>query len=111
MPARDCVAIERGPLVYCFEQADQLGGIAVDELTVRSGGLLGERRVTLPGVGETIQVTAEAVESSGVPRRTGRTARTPRPRGTPITAVAIPYFQWDNRDGHAMRVWMPRSDG
>jgi uncharacterized protein len=107
---RGCVAIERGPLVYCFEQADQLDGVAVDDLAVRSGSLLGERRVTLPGVGETIQVTAEAVESTGVPRRTGRATRTPRPRGTPITAVAIPYFQWDNRDGHAMRVWMPRSD-
>jgi len=23
------------------------------------------------------------------------------------TAVAIPYFQWDNRDGRAMRVWLP----
>ena len=29
-------------------------------------------------------------------------------RGTPVTAIAIPYFQWDNRDGRAMRVWMPR---
>jgi len=108
---RGCVAIERGPLVYCFEQADQLDGIAVDDLAVRSGSLLGERRVTLPGVGETIQVTAEAVESAGVPRRAPRAARAPRPRGTPISAVAIPYFQWDNRDGRAMRVWMPRSDG
>ncbi len=107
---RGCVAIERGPLVYCFEQADQLDGVAVDDLAVRSGSLLGERRVTLPSVGETIQVTAEAVESTGVPRRTARTTRPPRSRGTPITAVAIPYFQWDNRDGHAMRVWMPRSD-
>jgi DUF1680 family protein len=25
----------------------------------------------------------------------------------PAAAVAIPYFQWDNRDGRAMRVWMP----
>jgi uncharacterized protein len=21
--------------------------------------------------------------------------------------TAIPYFQWDNRDGRAMRVWIP----
>jgi hypothetical protein len=27
----------------------------------------------------------------------------------PVAAVAIPYFQWDNRDGQAMRVWMPLS--
>ncbi len=30
---------------------------------------------------------------------------TPGPR---VTAIAIPYFQWDNRDGGPMRVWMPR---
>jgi len=24
-----------------------------------------------------------------------------------VTAVAIPYFQWDNRDAGPMRVWMP----
>ena len=28
--------------------------------------------------------------------------------GDQVTATAIPYFQWDNRDGRAMRVWMPR---
>ena len=27
--------------------------------------------------------------------------------GEQVTATAIPYFQWDNRDGRAMRVWMP----
>jgi uncharacterized protein len=29
--------------------------------------------------------------------------------GQAATAVAIPYFQWDNRDGRPMRVWMPRA--
>ena len=27
-----------------------------------------------------------------------------------VTAIAIPYFQWDNRDGRSMRVWIPRAD-
>jgi hypothetical protein len=26
-----------------------------------------------------------------------------------MDAVAVPYFQWDNRDGRSMRVWMPLS--
>ena len=30
------------------------------------------------------------------------------PADTPITAIAVPYFQWDNRDGGPMRVWVPR---
>jgi hypothetical protein len=29
------------------------------------------------------------------------------PDGRPAVAVAIPYFQWDNRDGGPMRVWLP----
>jgi DUF1680 family protein len=29
----------------------------------------------------------------------------------PVTVIAIPYFQWDNRDGRGMRVWMRRVGG
>ncbi len=88
---RGCVAIERGPLVYCFEQADQLGGARLEDLVIRPGGVLGERPVSLAGIGQTIEVTAEGQVADGAP----------------VTAIAIPYFQWDNRDGDAMRVWMP----
>jgi DUF1680 family protein len=86
---RGCVAIERGPLVYCFEQADQLDGARLDDLVLEPGEVLGERPVTLDGIGQTIEVTA--------------------PAGPDRTAIAIPYFQWDNRDGRPMRVWMPRN--
>ncbi len=92
---RGCVAVERGPLVYCFEQADQLGGTRLDDLVIQPGGVLGERPVTLDGIGQTIEVTAAV---TGMP-------------GTPVTAIAIPYFQWDNRDGRPMRVWMPHTPG
>ena len=27
--------------------------------------------------------------------------------GTAQRARALPYFQWDNRDGQPMRVWLP----
>ena len=89
---RGCVAIERGPLVYCFEQADQLGGTRLDDVGVLPGGVLGERPVTLDGIGQTIEITAE-----------GRLL----PASVPVPAIAIPYFQWDNRDGRPMRVWLP----
>src|SRR5580693_8725820 len=56
---RGCVAIERGPLVYCFEQADQPAGVPVEDLAVRPGTVLGERPVILPGIGQTIEVTAD----------------------------------------------------
>jgi hypothetical protein len=52
---------------------------------------LAEELVTLPGVGRTVRVAAPA-------RSAGPDS---------LTAVAIPYFQWDNRDRGAMRVWLP----
>jgi len=65
---RGCVAIERGPLVYCFEQADQLDGARLEDLAVRPGGVLGEGPVTLDGIGQTIEITAPAVPPPLPPR-------------------------------------------
>ena len=106
---RGAVAVERGPLVYCFEQVDQPGGASVEDLALGPGGLT-ERDVALPGVGSTVVVRAEAailppVSDGGLPYRSGPDTGAV---GVPAAAVAIPYFQWDNRDGRAMRVWMPR---
>ncbi|MBO0804751.1 MAG: glycoside hydrolase family 127 protein, partial [Nocardiopsaceae bacterium] len=97
---RGCAAIERGPLVYCFEQADQPNGVAVDDLLVAAPGApLAEREVTLPGIGPTIGVTAPArLADDGAPGD-----------GATVTAAAIPYFQWDSRERGAMRVWIVAS--
>jgi uncharacterized protein len=118
---RGCVAIERGPLVYCFEQADQPEDVDLADLAVRSGTILGERSATVPGIGQTVEVTTDAIHLSAgpalLPVTPGPAAATvgiPDPAaatvGIPVTAVVIPYFQWDNRDGRAMRIWMPRAD-
>jgi DUF1680 family protein len=96
---RGCAAIERGPLVYCFEQADQ--PVRLDELAVRPGAQLTERDATLDGVGRTVQVSVAAQHAPPGPG----------PAAEGITAVAIPYFQWDNRGPGAMRVWIPGSSG
>jgi uncharacterized protein len=38
----------------------------------------------------------------------GRHAQpTPEQPVSRVSAVAIPYFQWDNRGPGAMRVWIP----
>lgn len=98
---RGCVAVERGPLVYCFEQADQPAGTRVDDLLLAPGGVLAEVPVMLDGVGETIQVR--------VPARALGPGGTPDGSTGDVTAVGVPYFQWDNRDGGPMRVWMPEA--
>jgi hypothetical protein len=72
----------------------------LDDLVIEPGGVLGERPVALDGIGQTIEITADGQRLEGA-ERSGP--------GSPVTAIAIPYFQWDNRDGRPMRVWMPRS--
>jgi uncharacterized protein len=89
---RGTAAIERGPLVYCFEQADQPAGTDLEDLALVLGDL-GERAVTTPGIGPTVLIEAAALAAE--------------PAGDQVIATAIPYFQWDNRDGRAMRVWLP----
>jgi uncharacterized protein len=105
---RGTAAVERGPLVYCFEQADQSGDVSVEDLALGQGNLA-ERDAELPGIGRTVAIHAPAVRLE--PAGPGGLPYIPEPdpgaaRG-PAAAVAIPYFQWDNRDGRAMRVWMP----
>jgi uncharacterized protein len=112
---RGTAAIERGPLVYCFEQADQAADTDLEDLTIAPGDL-GERAVTVPGIGPTLLVEAPArrhpaTNASGPPYQPDPedTAPAAQPAGDQVIATAIPYFQWDNRDGRAMRVWLPRA--
>jgi uncharacterized protein len=108
---RGCVAIERGPLVYCLEQTDQ--SARLDELAIAGGAALAEQAVTLPGIGATIAVTAPGRHVPAGPALPPATSPTrlspapPREQGRAVTVTAIPYFQWDNRGPGAMRVWIP----
>ncbi|NGN63008.1 glycoside hydrolase family 127 protein [Streptomyces sp. A7024] len=109
---RGCAAVERGPLVYCFEQADQAPGDAVDDLALPPDAAFEEVDVDdLDGVGRTVLLrTAAAAVSgdheAGLPYRTHGGPHTDD-TSRPATATAVPYFQWDNRGDGAMRVWMP----
>jgi uncharacterized protein len=101
---RGTVAVERGPLVYCFEQADH-GEVSIEDLAVTSSGLAEQPAAAL--LGESVAVTVPAVHlPPAVPQAYPGRPDVPA-GGEPASAVAIPYFQWDNRDGGPMRVWLP----
>jgi hypothetical protein len=104
---RGSAALRRGPLVYCFEQADQPEGVEVDDLAIAPDAVPRAVPVDdLAGVGRTVLLDIDAVAvdqpRDGLPYSAESSAT-----GTRVTARAIPYFQWDNRDGGAMRVWIP----
>jgi hypothetical protein len=105
---RGCVAIERGPLVYCLEQTDQAPEAGVDNLAIAADAKLISRPVDDPLLGRTVFIEAEAVELvrppvRGLPYHSLRNAN----ERLPARIRAVPYFLWDNRDGGPMRVWIP----
>jgi DUF1680 family protein len=109
---RGCVAIERGPLVYCLEQADQPDA-AIADLEIDGGAPLESSWVSgrLDGV-TVVRASGWAVDTGPwkdrLYRPVGRGTSAAR-RRTALTA--IPYFAWANRGPGAMRVWIPRGAG
>jgi DUF1680 family protein len=88
---RGCVALERGPLVYCLESADLAPGTELEAVKVASAAPVST--VARPDIAShVVGLTA-----------TGRAAG-----GAPIEIKAIPYFAWANRHVDGMRVWIPR---
>ncbi len=106
---RGCAAVERGPLVYCFEHVDQAEGTDLDDLALVAGSGLTESPATLAEVGRTVLVELDARPvRAGLPDELPFTATAPATDPGPVQrATAVPYFQWDNRDGQPMRVWLP----
>jgi DUF1680 family protein len=84
------VAIERGPLVYCFEGVDN--GIEMMKLTLSDTAKL---------------TTAFSPEMlSGVITISGNATLAEGTKTQKVTA--IPYFVWNNRGADEMKVWIPR---
>ena len=88
---RGCVAVERGPLVYCLESADLPPGVALEEL--RWDPWREPAEVPRPDLGDDVVGIAVPVVRDGE---------------AGLTAGAVPYFAWANRGSRAMRVWIPR---
>ncbi|MFO1143769.1 MAG: glycoside hydrolase family 127 protein [Amaricoccus sp.] len=95
------VALRRGPLVYCLEQADN-GATPVPQLALpRDTGLAAEDRDLFDGI---VAMTARGRAITGDWR--GDLYRDTPPEAGPATLTAIPYFLWANREPGAMAVWL-----
>ena len=80
---RGCVALERGPLVYCLESTDQADGFELDRVTTAATDAFTEGPPALALGG------AVTIESRGL--------------------TFIPYHAWGNRGLSTMRVWVPEA--
>jgi DUF1680 family protein len=103
---RGCLAVARGPLVYCVEQADcttNIDDLVLDVQQVTSGQV----RPAPRGPPKAVAIEVTARES----RPVSNALYPELPAGAesaavPTRAVLVPYFLWGNRDPGPMRVWI-----
>ncbi|TLS48138.1 glycoside hydrolase family 127 protein [Streptomyces montanus] len=111
---RGCVAIERGPLVYCLEEVDH-PGTGLDDIVLDTTRPLAERhRPDLLGGVTTVVATGHRrhIPDAGwwPYRPAGDTALDAAPpTDEQVRLTAVPYYAWANRQNGSMRVWLPTS--
>jgi DUF1680 family protein len=94
---RGCLALERGPVVFCIEQASLPEGAIVDDLVLTADDPVevGPRE---------LHVTVTTASATGGLY----TAPGDEPGdATTFTVPAIPFSTWGNAAPGAMRVWLP----
>ncbi len=111
---RGCVALERGPVVYCLEAVDLPAGVELAAVALDPGArptdggqvaeLGGVPAVAIAGIVRDL----DAVGTTRLYSDAGSPDTEPPP--SPAQLRAIPYFTWANRGTGAMRVWTPVRD-
>jgi DUF1680 family protein len=107
---RGCLAIQRGPLVYCLEGHDQPAGVNLLGIRIDPAQPLhADWSSTLFGGTTTIRAGGYALDLDswqGQLYRPFAVDASPSLRSLELTA--IPYYAWANRGPTSMRVWIPR---
>ena len=97
------VALKRGPLLYCVEQADNAGIDIPFVKLPRDAQLETRDRADLFDGIVTIEARGKQVGTSDWK---GVLYRTTPPVEDEVTLTAIPYYLWANRGPNAMKVWI-----
>ncbi len=97
-------AIERGPLVYCAEGADNQGFCIFNflmpqkpQFTISDSQINGNRNVTFNV--KTIEINGQAIDTNSKGEAYIK----------PATLKMIPYYAWNHRGPGLMQVWMAQS--
>ncbi|MDD4645717.1 MAG: glycoside hydrolase family 127 protein, partial [Bacteroidales bacterium] len=94
------VALQRGPLVYTLEWADQAGQKALDLILAEEPGFVYDfHPQLLDGVG--------MITGKGYSLKSNLDGTVDK---TPVDINAIPYYAWANRGRGEMTVWIPESE-
>lgn len=98
--ARRQVALQRGPIVYCLEQADNGSGLDCLQLP-RAAEVTARFEPTLLGGCVVLEAPARRVAADDGPLYSTAT-----PAHEPARLRAVPYALWANRGEGEMRVWI-----
>jgi DUF1680 family protein len=100
------VALKRGPLVYCVEEVDNLGGRVQQLQLPRDARIETEERGDLFDGVVTLAASAQRVEDQGWGYSLYRNAP---PVVSDCRLTALPYYLWNNRAKGSMQVWLLES--
>jgi DUF1680 family protein len=93
----DRIALQRGPIVYCVEGADNAGevwNLLVPEnpsFNTQKSQILNEAVVSIQAKLQVVKATPDGLNVKPEPQ----------------TVTAIPYYTWANRGRGPMQVWLP----
>jgi DUF1680 family protein len=106
---RGCLAIERGPLVYCLEEVDQQPGLNLLDVRIAPGASTEVvRREDLLGGVVVVEALGAVVDVSSWQGELYRPAPVEDLPQRQVMLTAVPYYAWANRGPGTMRVWIPR---
>jgi hypothetical protein len=99
-----CVALQRGPLIYCLEGADN--PVALEQVRLPRRAAL-DAQFDPDCLGGVVRVRTQGLvaETGDWNGQLYRSTRPPRLRRQSL--VAVPYAVWGNRSPGQMRVWIP----
>jgi DUF1680 family protein len=103
-----CIALQRGPIVYCLEEVDngaRLANVAIP----REGALSVDFDNALFGGVSVIKGSAVRIEPSNWSGDLYQPQSVIAIQQTPFAFTAIPYCFWANRQPGEMRVWIRES--
>jgi DUF1680 family protein len=104
--ARNQVAVQRGPLVYCLESPDLPKGVGIQSVSLPRNVKLTPRfdKNVLGGV-SVLEGKAEAIAGKPWGNELYREVKPATPQAIDIRLV--PYYAWANRGKSEMTVWIP----
>jgi DUF1680 family protein len=97
------VALRRGPLIYCVEEADNAGGPVQTLALPRSAPLEAKWRQDLFDGAMTLEANAVRLTPGDAE---GALYSTAPPAAESASLTALPYYLWANRQPGSMQVWI-----